>query len=76
MLGLSGVNFTGKLIVSNATDSSCVGIIGPALTDFGPKTHLVHELVDEFVVDHPALVAQVQQHSPVAVAMLVGFETF
>ena len=75
-VGLVWSEFTGKLIVSNATYSSCVGNIRPALTDFGPKTHLVHELVDEFVVDHPALVAQVQQHSPVAVAMLVGLETF
>jgi len=35
---------------------------------------LVHEFVDQFVVDHPALITQVKQDSPVAVAMLVAFE--
>ena len=65
-----------KLVVSNATFSSCVGNIRSALADLGPKPHLAHEFVNEFVVDHPALVAQVQQHSPIAVAMFVNLEAF
>lgn len=44
------------------------------MADLGSKLHVAHEFVDEFVVDHPPLVAQVKEHSSVAVAMLVTFE--
>ena len=68
--------FAVEFVVSDVAYSSCVGNIRPALADLGSKTHLMHEFVDEFVVDHPALVTQVQQHPPVAVAMLVSLEDF
>ena len=68
--------FAVKFIVSDVADRPSVGNIGPTLADLGSKTHLAHEFVDEFVVDHPALVTQVKEYSPVAVAMLVAFEAF
>ena len=63
-----------RFVVSNAIYSSCAGNIWPRLADLGPKPRLAHEFVDEFVVDHPTLVAQSQKHPTVAVAMLVGLE--
>ena len=43
--------------------------------ELGPKIHLAHELVNQFVVDHPDLATQVRQDPPVAVAMFVSLET-
>lgn len=57
-------------------DRPSVGNIRPALADLGSKTHLAHELEDKFVVDHPALVTQIQQDPTVTVAMLITLETF
>lgn len=71
-VGLVWSELAVKLFASNATDGSCVGSKGLALTDFGPKAHLANELVDEFAVDQPAFITQVRQHLPVAVAMLVA----
>lgn len=56
-------------------DRPSVGNIRSTLADLGSNAHLTHEFVDEFVIDHPPLVTQVQQHPPVAVAMLVTFKT-
>lgn len=43
--------------------------------DLGLKPQLVHELVDQLMVDHPALVTKVEQYPPVAVAVFVALET-
>lgn len=64
----------GKLVLNDVTVPPSAGNIRSALANLSSQTHLVHESVDEFVVDYPALVAQVKQYSPAAKAMLVALK--
>ena len=64
-----------ECVLSDVADCASVGDVGPALADLGFQAHGAHELVDKFVVDHPALVTQVEQYPPVAVAVFVALKT-
>ena len=57
-------------VAGDVTGGSCGGVVLFPWPDLGLQPHLIHELIDQFMVDPPALIAQFSKYTTVTVPLL------